>query len=511
MTMTASERETEAADNGVPKPTGPSCSRSALMVHGLGLAFAAVFFLLSQGLKRDFHAQTVMIAVGGASALALCSWSIVLAIKAIRRAEPAGWPLAVLMISVLETGSIGASLLPKLCSGRGIDTITKSAFTWGVPLWAYFALLLLLSAAVAWSRVRRAVKPAKPEGHEQMTREQRRRLVLRSMGLSFGLMFFLTFPFTLYLYCGLANRGVWMKPVVNWTPGPVKIVSFWLARTVHDVRPRWRWPRRILLSGRMPQTLLQNLVSDEPNADIRGCAWQSLARWQGKTALDIARSGEIGEHALTIEEQHLICHMVAWNLEPERQESMILEKSSLPLTAIQPFAEALSYRHPTRALVLLRDRELPLKLQEAMLGYVARGDSTIVREVWLTALEQGGSRMYSYAKSVTCIRDEHVRVAVVKAYLQSDDSKTRRLAVESLGNSYRSCSAECRLVLGALDDPDPNVMNEAAYALCRIIRWYRRGGGPGIPSTSEQVAMLRSEAAKWLKEKEKQEADESDP
>ena len=141
-------------DMGVNTPTqaqSSQLSRDALLIHGLALVFAgaAVGSAFWKGVDGEFLPA---VAVGGSATFVLVVWSVILAVRALKRGARALRPVVVLGLCALEAVAVCLPLL-------GLAPNSSLIFALGLPVFVpVFVLASLVGVPVAWWRVKRAEK-----------------------------------------------------------------------------------------------------------------------------------------------------------------------------------------------------------------------------------------------------------------------------------------------------------------------------------------------------------------
>lgn len=227
---------------------GSRLGRSALFVHGLGVAFALVTAAVLYFGSFDFHGEDpfALMAVGGGALIVCAFWSGILAVRAVRSRERLLLP-AILALIVWSEAS--AALLALWLSG--IVRLYEASF-WPTPKAVAEGLLgtalpvllpvllcaVLLALLPAWWIVRRIEARRRARGAEAWTPAQRGRASRRALAACFALMAFLILPVPLVLYCAAVSSyegSVDQNRYVYWgyvSPSSRGRGKDWMAETV---------------------------------------------------------------------------------------------------------------------------------------------------------------------------------------------------------------------------------------------------------------------------------------
>lgn len=191
--------------------SGSRLGRSALFVHGLGVAFALVAATVLYFGAWDFHGDDpfVLMSVGGGALIVCTLWSLILAVRAARSSERLLLP-AVLGLIVWTEAS--AALLALWLSGivrlyEASYWPTPKAVAEGLLDLALPALLpvtlfaVLLAWPLAWWIVRRIEARRRARGADVWTPAQRGRAKRRAFAACLALFSLLLLPVPVVLYC----------------------------------------------------------------------------------------------------------------------------------------------------------------------------------------------------------------------------------------------------------------------------------------------------------------------
>ena len=203
-----------APDAATPEAPSSLRGRNAWVLHGMALAFAGMTAVAGRLMNWDEKDVYPVLAVGGAATVILGGWSLVLALRAIRRRECLAPPLYLLLLMLLEA-SLAVQLLwicnytawPVLQFNKTARDICDLVFQLWLPvlLPASFVCIALAAPFARW-RVRRAEGVSVAAGAESWSPRQRWR-----HGLKWGVRVFvvtltLILPAPLFLYCATSNN-----------------------------------------------------------------------------------------------------------------------------------------------------------------------------------------------------------------------------------------------------------------------------------------------------------------
>lgn len=195
--------------------SGSRLGRSALFVHGLGVAFALAAGAVLYFGAWDFHGDDpfVLMSVGGGALIVCTLWSMVLAVRAARSRERLLLPVVLGLIVWTEAS---AALLATWLSGivRFYEASywpTPKAVAEGFLSLALPALLpvtllaVLLAWPLGWFIVRRIEARRRARGADAWTPAQRDRVKRRVFAACLALLAFLMLPIPLVLYCAAVS------------------------------------------------------------------------------------------------------------------------------------------------------------------------------------------------------------------------------------------------------------------------------------------------------------------
>lgn len=278
---------------GAPAAHRPVLGRSALLIHALALVAFGLTFLMTWVLGAQASEIHVIQAVGGAAALSLALWSVTLALRAFAHAEPKRWPLATLVLFLLEFGALGAwQWIAVVHWGGATDGLTYWGLWIALPVWGCILLgASLLAAPLAWLRTRMAERTALRRGAERWEPIRRRRYGLKWYAGYVTALGLFVLPPIFYFFCtqvsGMAKGSTWQQEIVRHTPAALKRVTDGLCELL-DRGPRGNACRiGMLLGGELPPDRLRAYL-DDPARSVRNYASTVIAHNHPEAALAAA-------------------------------------------------------------------------------------------------------------------------------------------------------------------------------------------------------------------------------
>jgi len=266
----------------VSAPAAENLGRTGLVLHGLAWVCALVAGLTAWLLKPlDDEVFTVQ-GVGGAAALALSFWAMVLGLRGYLRGESKRVTLACYALFWLEAAIIG---LWQWGIALSWGATANALFTWGMwlalPVWGvYLGAGSLAAGLLAWLRVTMSARSRACQGLPPATMIERRCQGMRWYAGYLLLPGLLVMPASLYLFCaqviGMAKGVTWQLHVPGWTPAGLK-------RAVNHLVSGYDGPcdrtirTGLVLGGDLPADCLIDRLSD-PNSMTRKYAWEVLAK-----------------------------------------------------------------------------------------------------------------------------------------------------------------------------------------------------------------------------------------
>ncbi|MGD0090304.1 MAG: hypothetical protein ABSE73_10330 [Planctomycetota bacterium] len=196
----------------------PQLSYDALLIHGVMVAFALGTLTVAGFLDRGGKELVAALDMGLIAALALGVWSLVLALRALRKKEASRWPRVVIGLCTLEVLSCGIAFLV-----ASPYTLYDLAIILGLPVFIPVLLLAsLISAPIAWWRTRRAEKKDNAKGGAPWDSSRRWKRRLAWYCPVAACVFVVALPIPLFVFCAKADKprqdfdGNWHEPQDSW-------------------------------------------------------------------------------------------------------------------------------------------------------------------------------------------------------------------------------------------------------------------------------------------------------
>lgn len=207
-----------------PERSGSRLGRSALFVHGLGVAFALVAAAVVCFAGMDFQSEDpfVLMAVGGGALIVCTLWSVVLAVRAACRRERLLLPAALGLIVWAEASAclvalwfLGFVRAREATYWPTAKALLDVAFDLALPVLLPVTLCaMLLAWPPAWWIVRRTEARRRARGADAWTPALRGRVRRRAFAACLVLLALLMLPVPAVLYCasvssydGSSNRN----------------------------------------------------------------------------------------------------------------------------------------------------------------------------------------------------------------------------------------------------------------------------------------------------------------
>ncbi|MBI3831872.1 MAG: hypothetical protein HY291_20285 [Planctomycetes bacterium] len=279
MTFTA---ETTARKDGLTLPVKPNpvarghrLGRSAWILHGL----AYLFFLSAWGVmlilgESTEESQPVQ-GVGGAAAIVLSLWSLVLSIRALIAAERPVLPVLNIALVLLEiTAPCVAVWWPLLLNYRAFSPVYEIALAWGLPVFVPFMSFGSgIAALFAWWLTGRAERRGQKQGQPAWTQRRRWRWGVSLYAGALAMLACLILPLPLYIFAALsasvAEKGILQNIVLDTTPDFIKLIAY------NQMGNGSRGPSlkyRMLQDGRLSDALLLSFFHHKDNS-LGNAAW----------------------------------------------------------------------------------------------------------------------------------------------------------------------------------------------------------------------------------------------
>lgn len=286
----------------VSAPAAENLGRTALALHGLAWVCALAAGLAAWLLKSFDDEVFTIQGVGGAAALALSFWAMVLGLRGYLRGESRRVALACFALFWAEAAVVG---LWQWSIALSWGATANALFTWGMwlalPVWGvYLGVGSLVAGLLAWLRVVMTTRSRVRKGLPPASVTERRRQGLRWYAGYLLLPGLVVMPASLYLFCaqviGMAKGVTWQKHVPGLTPQVMKRgVNFMVSG--YD-GPYDRAIRTgLVLGGDLPADCLIDRLRD-PNSITRKYAWEILAKEhqpeaRGFALQEAARSNDV--------------------------------------------------------------------------------------------------------------------------------------------------------------------------------------------------------------------------
>lgn len=262
----------------------PRLGRSAALLHALAWAFAGATAFTELFLDPREEPFYTVLGVGASAVIILFTWSVILAVVAVLRAEPPLFPVGVLLLS-LSYVTLGYLLLWRyhfsLFLVRGSPPVQPGfwdfagygAFWLGLLLFAPMLHAAFVGALLGFWRVRRAVRKAEQAGAEPWSAGRRWRLGLLWF---FGALLVLAVPLMPCLPFLYSAVDRWNHPTWDWrfavsnaTPDYARGLTvrfLWLSNESAYMRSR----RTILWTGQLTkaQTLAHLFDANPEKCEI---------------------------------------------------------------------------------------------------------------------------------------------------------------------------------------------------------------------------------------------------
>jgi len=295
-----------------------SFDRSAVLVHALGLVALGLSALVAWILGKAPEALQVQ-AVGGAAAVMLFLWSVVLAFRSFARGQKKHWSLTILILFVLECGGTGFAMWNELLTWGGSTVVWNHWGMWlGVAAFGPPLLLgTLLAGTLGWLRARRAAR------NPACDALRARRLGLRWFAAGLCGFLALTLPFSFYLSCaavvGMMKGPTWQAWVVKYAPDSLKRASYALLAP-QDAGPANTLRLSMILGGELPEDVLERSL-DDAHSNCRYYAREMFAQTYPRPAEAYALACAYKEEAVKVDERF----WAGWYVATRSDDAVILE------------------------------------------------------------------------------------------------------------------------------------------------------------------------------------------
>lgn len=271
-----------ASVNGSPPQPGAQSSRDALLIHGISLLAAASAVTVSVFLGPSHQDLPVVLGMGISATFVLGVWSVVLAIRALRKGERARRAVAVLLLFLVELAAASVLLAAGIFERQLPSRLVFWAVRLGLPvLLPVLLLATAIVAPIAWWRVRRAERLAVAAGGAAWPRARRwKRGLIWYLAVA-AVVAALALPVPLFILCACTahweyraeDRTSWRAWVRQRTPLFVGDAA--AALLAGSTQPFFAdGYARVLRTGRVsPERLtaeLQSSVSWVPYAALEG-------------------------------------------------------------------------------------------------------------------------------------------------------------------------------------------------------------------------------------------------
>lgn len=504
---------------------GSRLGRSALFVHGLGVAFALVAAATVYFSGMDFNSDDpfVLMAVGGGALIACTLWSMVLAVRAVRSRERLLLPGIVGLLLWAEISAVFDAFwyfdyreVRAIEALKDLTAVLDWIFWLGLPVLMPVVLLaLVLSCGLArwtarFAEKHRAVKDRPAWKNVECARFRRRVLFWACIAILFVLL-----PVPLAIYgASTASRdysywnyrmGVLDADGYEWRP----MIGACLPEFVNDGAYRvstWSKRENFVRAGRvmlhrdwLSDELLEELaqLNSEP---IQVPAFSSLARKTPQRAAAVFKALAADPK---LSNSYRMDHLIDW---------MPTEAANLVLDELETIMGGSMGPQAQRAAFLLYTQVAPADKREAAIKRILESPSVFVRRSlygeWAGALEdkQVAGRILVGGLNEQDQLSLHYAVAelteMLKAGLNLEPVQKRDLIVRGLNlldGGSSPVQARCALLLArAVPLPlSAEEYGDLGIDDSLLITIPRSAPTPPLPPVYERI---RAAAEQWLKE-----------
>jgi len=507
-----------------------------VLIHGLALVAAGTSVAVLFAFQPAAESFAAFFGMGLSATFVLGLWSLVLAIKSLRRKEASRWPVVVIVLCALEAVPLLPALAFSTVPWSSAGNIKEWALRTGIVVFVPVTLLAgLVAALVAWLRMRRL---AKRDARAGVTgKRYSKRGLVWFLAVTVALVALLV-PVPLFIYCAYmatqwehpANR-TWRSWVVEHTPVVI-------GETAASLLPSSPPPsgvtlyQFVLLSGRVSRgRLTAELKSPDPWT--QSCALEGLFRADPKAALGLA--GDIGDGKVTGQNmfmQHQAGSMIGEHGSPEQIRHFLnaaTTQTPPPFNFVQGMLPMLGWKRPELLPDLVRFCKSDSSNRDEALRQLAyRVPPKDLPKLWAEFLADTDIiRRKQSVAAIAWMQDQNVRLQVLVAGLEGPDPALRQMIAQNLRHSnaymYDMGSADPALrkrfaasLLPLLDSDDVDTRRGAAWSLVGALNDPRSlgrerqflyalmsklSGNKQVAETPKEVEVrgnIREAARKWL-------------
>ena len=512
-----------------PRIQHPQASFDAALVHGVMLVSVAATVTVAGLLGTDAEGLPEALGVGGAASLVLAVWSLVLAMRARRKAEQSRWPRVVITLLIIELVAGGATFLLARCSA---NTLYHWAAVLGLPVvLPVLGFATFLAAPVAWWRAGRAEKRETKEGGTPWPARRRWKRRLAWFCPMAVLVVLVALPVPLFVFYA---RAEWHMRDYRWPQWANQHTPEAVGETAAGMLSWSSQPRFVRLYAYVLQTgrvssgrLIAELES--PVLPVANAALSGLMRSHQPVALEVARRVAEGRFSPNHSDVAFVLGTCFKCYAGQAEIERCLDPAQKPWPPTDflrgLFGAPTYYVDYVRALEKLCDATPPDR--EAVLKRLAEvAEREDAERLWAKYLaDKKAERRKQAIEALAFIKAPDAALSVIAAGLENSDPALRKEMagyvqdILLLGHERASPQVLQRLVramLPLLDEQDVGTMQDAAWVLVTLIKapelekrvraatWKPEDDGdrrpqPALtPEASDLLNDVRAAARQWL-------------
>jgi hypothetical protein len=496
--------------------------RSAALVHGVALVFLAGGLLVWWLFQNWSDECLTSLGVGSVAYFCMALWSVVLAVRALRNAERAAWPVLVVFAALTEFAAFWV-LCSVLYVGDGFGgsrygllPLLDKGLEWYVPVWAPFLWLTVLTVApLARWRVRRAEQKDLRKGRPPWSRRRRWLLGLAGYAAYSALLALIVLPVPVVLYTGLVagRSAVLLSPRVIvramplWAQRAGRFISARLPRTLNFVE------YRLCGEGLLADELVLEEILD-PASRAGDEALQAYLQDNPREGWALVDRMILGEVTVPPSRLRTAAFWLTYQVPPSQVIHVLRLTDNPPPAFFVPFASGLRQRLDLAKLLPELER-LALRKHSARSAVlemlVATASEEKIEELWRRFLkDEDPARRQEAARALEHVLPRHLEVGekIAAAFWADPDAGTRWATFQGIASCIdpRHRSPEPsgyfkQKMLALLDDSDPVRRRGASAALAQLLSVSTTAtpslspAAPGPPTEPEAGAELAEREA----------------